>query len=201
MNVVLPVVPRAPIAIGIEYRLSNPGAFMRAERIENGEIQGVIYTRTGRRISDAASWDLITHRLIGYTPKSSQDSGFNFSAFDLSDAVPRAPEKDESRTAADVLSEMAATHRERAETYGDSFAMLGEVMSRLYPDGVALMTADDHRKWHLFEMIVVKICRFAASQLTHVDSIHDIGVYAAILEHNLRQGSPPVVSLKEVTDQ
>jgi hypothetical protein len=48
------------------------------------------------------------------------------------------------------------------------------------PEG--LVTTDT---WHLFEIIVVKLTRFANSRLEHKDSIHDIAVYSAMIESEL----------------
>lgn len=59
--------------------------------------------------------------------------------------------------------------------------MVGKVMAVLFPDGIpaALLHADH---WHLFELKIVKLTRFAASGLTHVDSVHDDAVYSAMIE-------------------
>ena len=67
-------------------------------------------------------------------------------------------------TAAEVLEKMADTYRERNRVYGDN------------------RSVEDYNKWHLFELIVVKMTRFANSSLTHQDSIHDMSVYGAMLE-------------------
>lgn len=86
------------------------------------------------------------------------------------------------RTAADVLVEMADTYRERNKVYGDNYKTVGAVMAALFPEGVELKTAADYNRWHLFELLVVKLTRFANSGLTHQDSIHDLAVYAAMVE-------------------
>jgi hypothetical protein len=83
---------------------------------------------------------------------------------------------------ADLLAKMADTYRERNAVYGDNWRRVGDVMMSLYPEGMHLQDADAFNRWHLFELIVVKLTRFANSKLTHVDSIHDIAVYAAMLE-------------------
>ena len=46
-------------------------------------------------------------------------------------------------------------------------------MTSLFPNGVVLKTEEDYNIWHLFELLVVKITRFANSELKHQDSIHD----------------------------
>ncbi len=86
------------------------------------------------------------------------------------------------RNAADVLQEMADTYRERNAVYGDNFKNVGPVIKAMFPDGIRFKTADDLTKWHLFELLVVKLTRFANSGLLHVDSILDAGVYAAMIK-------------------
>jgi hypothetical protein len=82
----------------------------------------------------------------------------------------------------DLLTSMADTYRERNKVYGDNWRNVGQVMLSLFPDGVRLESATAFNEWHLFELIVVKLTRFANSKLTHADSIHDIAVYAAMIE-------------------
>ena len=86
------------------------------------------------------------------------------------------------RNAADVLSEMAQTFRERQKVYGSNYKLVGAAMAAFFPDGVTLRTAEDWNRWHLFELVMVKLSRFAVSMLTHTDSIHDAAVYAAMVE-------------------
>lgn len=91
------------------------------------------------------------------------------------------------KTAADILAEMADTFRERNKVYGDNYKRVGEVMVALFPEGVSLKTPEDFNTWHLFELMVVKLTRFANSGLTHEDSIHDLAVYAAMVESLIRK--------------
>lgn len=91
------------------------------------------------------------------------------------------------KTAADILVEMADTYRERNKVYGDNYKRVGEVMAAMFPNGVQLLTAQDYNVWHLFELMVVKMTRFANSELTHEDSIHDLAVYAAMVESLIRK--------------
>lgn len=87
-------------------------------------------------------------------------------------------------TAADVLAEMAETFRERNKVYGSNFRMVAPLVKILWPDGVPRHVIEDD-SWHLFELILVKLSRFAISNLSHQDSIHDTAVYAAMIEANL----------------
>ncbi len=84
-------------------------------------------------------------------------------------------------TAADILQEMANTFRERNAVYGDNFKMVAKLVAVLFPKGVPseLVTQD---QWHLFELALVKLSRYAISNLTHKDSVRDLGVYAAMCE-------------------
>lgn len=77
---------------------------------------------------------------------------------------------------------MANTYRERNLVYGDNYKVVGEVMKSLFPNGMELQEVDDYNIWHLFELMIVKITRFANSNLSHKDSIHDAAVYAAMVE-------------------
>ena len=83
--------------------------------------------------------------------------------------------------AADILESMAFTFRERNKTYGSNYKMVGPLIKVLFPDGVPSWLVETHR-WHLFELMLVKLSRFAISELRHEDSIHDAGVYAAMIE-------------------
>lgn len=86
------------------------------------------------------------------------------------------------KTGADILSAMADTFRDRNATYGDNFKKMGPAMIALFPNGVKLETEEDFIRFHLLDWIVGKLTRFASTGCNHIDSIHDIAVYAAILE-------------------
>ena len=88
--------------------------------------------------------------------------------------------------AADALQQMADTYRERNAVYGSNYRMVGPMMRVLFPQGVPPeLLHSDH--FHLFELILVKLSRFAVSNLSHVDSIHDAAVYAAMIEAILNE--------------
>lgn len=91
------------------------------------------------------------------------------------------------KNAAEILAEMADTYRERNRVYGDNYKRVGAVMAALFPEGMKLSRAEDFNSWHLFELMVVKLTRFANSGLTHQDSIHDLAVYAAMVESLLNK--------------
>jgi hypothetical protein len=94
--------------------------------------------------------------------------------------------RQDRRTAANILDEMASTYRERNAVYGDNFRMVGQMMKVLFPEGIPKeLLHSDH--FHLFELKLVKLSRFAISGLSHVDSIHDDGVYSAMIEQILTE--------------
>jgi hypothetical protein len=95
------------------------------------------------------------------------------------------------KNAADILESAGRTFRERNAVYKDNAEVVGKVMAALFPNGVALKTAADHKMYHLFELVIVKLTRFTQSGMTHEDSIHDLAVYAAMCEvlvktHNIK---------------
>ena len=96
------------------------------------------------------------------------------------------------KNAADILIEMGNTYRERNKVYGDNYKRVGDVMVAMFPNGIALKTVEDYNRWHLFELMVVKLTRFAVSGLTHQDSIHDAAVYAAMVESLTNEDSPKI---------
>lgn len=91
----------------------------------------------------------------------------------------KAPKQMEG--AAKVLHDMAVTYQERNAVYGSNYKMVGPLMAVLFPDGVPPELVVKHQ-FHLFELILVKLSRFAISNLEHVDSIHDLSVYGAMIE-------------------
>lgn len=88
--------------------------------------------------------------------------------------------------AADILAGMADTYRERNAVYGDNYRMVAKLVAVLFPRGVPpeLVVTD---QWHLFELKLVKLSRFAISGLAHIDSIHDDAVYSAMIEAILHE--------------
>ena len=87
---------------------------------------------------------------------------------------------------AEILRSMADTFEERNKVYGSNYERVAPIMKILFPDGLPpeILHSD---QWHLFELIVVKMTRFAISGLQHKDSIHDTGVYAAMIESILEK--------------
>lgn len=98
----------------------------------------------------------------------------------------------EPRSAATILDEAAETFRERNAIYKNNFLMVGNIMAAMFPEGVTLKTPDDHNRFHLFMLKVVKLSRFTISGMTHVDSIRDDLVYSAMVEALTNENSPKI---------
>lgn len=97
--------------------------------------------------------------------------------------------KNEPITPATILADMAKTFEERSAVYQDNYKMVAKIIAILWPNGVPphLVVQDS---WHLFELKIVKLTRFAISNLTHIDSIHDDAVYSAMIESIIRNNIP-----------
>jgi len=106
-----------------------------------------------------------------------------------------APREDNPQTADVILWQMAETFKERNAVYGDNYRMIAPMVKILFPNGVPpdVIVTD---QWHLFELILVKLSRFAISNLTHTDSIHDASVYGAMIESIILNTPPTTKELK-----
>lgn len=102
--------------------------------------------------------------------------------------MPTPVQEEPDNSVSGIFTEMAATFAERNAVYGDNYLRVAPIIKLLWPEGVPaeLVTED---RWHLFELMVVKMTRFAISDLTHIDSIHDAAVYAAMIESDIRRNS------------
>lgn len=82
-----------------------------------------------------------------------------------------------------ILSEAAQTYRERNAVYGNNFERAGKALNALFPNGINLKTVDDQTRFQIFNLIIVKLSRYAVNWYDgHKDSIHDALVYCAMLE-------------------
>lgn len=86
-------------------------------------------------------------------------------------------------SAHEILQDAASTFKERHEVYGDNWRTVGRVMKALFPKGVALNTEDDHNRFHILMLEVVKLTRYVENWSSggHEDSQLDLSVYAAML--------------------
>lgn len=82
-----------------------------------------------------------------------------------------------------ALNDAADVFEERNLVYADAYLKVGEILRELFPQGVSLVTAEDHNRYHLLVLIIVKLTRYAPNWSTgHEDSLKDIMVYAAMLQ-------------------
>ena len=89
-----------------------------------------------------------------------------------------------NRSAGDILTEMAATYMERNAMYKDNYKRFGDIMMGIFPEGLTVTTKDEWNRICIYMMITSKLTRYAANfgKGGHQDSIHDSGVYSAMLE-------------------
>jgi hypothetical protein len=81
------------------------------------------------------------------------------------------------------LKRMADTYQERRGTYGPSEQRFADLMLAAFPTGLTLSSRSDWVRYGLFHQIMSKISRYAKNfHEPHVDSVHDIGPYAGMLE-------------------
>lgn len=87
------------------------------------------------------------------------------------------------RKAMRLMDQASATYRERNAVYKDNFLVVGRVMEALFPNGAPrLHDAADFNRWHIFELMIVKITRYVANwDKPDEDSLVDLIPYAAIL--------------------
>lgn len=90
---------------------------------------------------------------------------------------------------ADMLREAAKTTEERGKVYGDSrenFDAVGRTLKGLFPNGVELNTSEEFARFSLVLLLTLKLARYTNNFAKggHDDSVHDLGVYAFILQDN-----------------
>lgn len=88
--------------------------------------------------------------------------------------------------ASTILRAMADTFDERNAVYRDNSRMIPKLIRALFPHGVPSHLVEQE-EFHLFELILVKLARFASTELAHIDSIHDIAPYCAMIETILKE--------------
>ncbi len=88
------------------------------------------------------------------------------------------------KNAGDILLEMGETFKERNKMYKDNFLNVGTALGEVFPDGVTLKSGEDFTRFQFVLQIIGKLTRYVANwdQGGHQDSIHDLAVYAAMLE-------------------
>lgn len=84
--------------------------------------------------------------------------------------------------AGQILKDAGKTFEDRHKVYGDNYKKVGAVMAALFPEGLMLRTEDDHNRFHIFMLQVVKMTRYVENWDNggHEDSMLDLAVYAAM---------------------
>lgn len=95
---------------------------------------------------------------------------------------------------AKALERAAGVFEERNRVYSDAYLKVGEILQVLFPDGVPLKSPEDHNRYHLLVLIIVKLTRYAPNwERGHPDSLDDIMTYAAMLaalDNNMADAEP-----------
>ncbi len=91
-----------------------------------------------------------------------------------------------------ILRSMAETFAEKGKVYGNDLDCNGKALQSLFPHGLWLRSPDDFNRFATFALMMVKMSRYAVNFEAggHQDSVHDLAVYAAILEHLDAEAKP-----------
>jgi hypothetical protein len=82
------------------------------------------------------------------------------------------------------LREAAELFENRNPEYGDGWKRSQKLLEAFFPNGVVLKTPEDMARFANFNMLIVKLVRYATmmEEGGHLDSIEDLMVYAAMLK-------------------
>lgn len=94
------------------------------------------------------------------------------------------PNREHQALMKQIFKDSLSTIVEREALYGSGSGDLGRALAALFPEGVTLETAEDFARFSDFQQVVAKLNRYAKSFSDggHLDSIHDAGNYAKLLE-------------------
>lgn len=87
----------------------------------------------------------------------------------------------ERAPAAPMLARSLETYRERRRVYGESEQRFADTMMALHPHGLCLRTRADWVRYGIYHQIVGKLTRYDFHN-PHVDTVHDLQPYSAMLE-------------------
>jgi hypothetical protein len=65
------------------------------------------------------------------------------------------------KRASELLDLCKETYAVRSAEYGDSYIVIGNALSAIFPEGVELKTEEDFRRFHLFAWTVGKLVRYS----------------------------------------
>jgi hypothetical protein len=76
-----------------------------------------------------------------------------------------------------------STYRDRNRVYGNNYKRFGIIMHSLYPKGVDFSTPEQWNRFGIILQMISKLSRYVTDPAAgHIDSVHDMGVYAFMLE-------------------
>jgi hypothetical protein len=89
-----------------------------------------------------------------------------------------------NKTVPDMLMEAAKLYRQKNIMYGSSYKKTGELLKKLFPDGMTLKTASDYNRFSILTLIVGKIARYINCWEggNDEDTMTDLAVYAIMLQ-------------------
>ena len=86
-----------------------------------------------------------------------------------------------------ILQQAILTFEERNAAYGSTYTRFGSIMMILFPKGLVIEDAAGWNRMAILMQIVTKLMRFTADPGNpHLDSIHDMIPYAAMMEELVR---------------
>lgn len=91
-----------------------------------------------------------------------------------------------NKTVPEIFEGNIQTYKERQATYGPTYRQYGQIMMGLFPNGLSVKDYDTWNRIGVVQACVTKLARYC-NNLDHIDSAHDLSVYAAILEELTRE--------------
>jgi hypothetical protein len=87
-------------------------------------------------------------------------------------------------TPQEFLELATQTQEEKEKQYGKNYEVHAEIMAKLFPNGISLVTIEDHIRFGVFTQIVGKLTRYGHNFKGggHQDSALDSAVYWSILD-------------------
>lgn len=134
----------------------------------------------------------IVAKEYGYNAETITVNGSEVGNIDLRDRsqerslgydISSAPPEGFAKRVLDILQGATDVYRDRNAVYKDNFRLVGKVMEALFPEGRPPLTAAaEYDRWHIFELVIVKLTRYANNFDTpHEDSLLDMLPYLGIL--------------------
>lgn len=115
---------------------------------------------------------------------------------------------EENHHAMNNMARARDTYKVRNAKYGNNYKRFGQIMMALYPHGLTIDSFEQWNRLGILHMIIAKLSRYVTDpKVGHLDSIHDIGVYAFMLEELDAEAAgldvtppEPLVTTRDVSD-